>query len=170
MIAFSLQRVGEKKIIEYIRGRRVRIMDVGSFVKQPAAFHIHLLLMEKHFLWLWMSLIQSDYNMSRSWVFVWTQPVCRAVFEISRAEYFSFSCFHPAEQYCTQAGALPVFVIVTSFSVSRAAVTEIWTDGLGVCVQSPSPAVCYLTSTLMLHIRCKSSQVSSLHFRAGPRK
>lgn len=50
-----------------------------------------------------------------------------------------------------QVAVLPVFVIVTSFSVCRAAVTEMRTDRPGACVERRAPAVCYLTSTLIFH-------------------
>lgn len=70
-------------------------------------------------------------------VFIWF--IWWDMFEISRTKYFLFSSSHPAEMHCMQVSVLQVFVIVTSFSVWRTAVTEIGPDRiLGFCGEPSS--------------------------------
>lgn len=77
---------------------------------------------------------------------------------------------HPAELCCMQVSVLQVFVIVTSFSVCRAPVTEIRTDRLWVCVESRAPAVCCLTSTLIFHTEFVHVQSCCASLDKGPLK
>lgn len=127
----------------------LELEETVRFIKQPAAFPFHLLLMT-FFLSATLTVVNTKWFLHEPElrVFVQTRPVC---LKSAGQSIFLFPASTLQSCTCMQVGVLQVFVIVTSFSVCRATVTEIWTDRLWVCVESRAPAVCYLTSTLIFH-------------------